>query len=362
MPRRTLDIYSNTKFTVDREEEGKVYYASGKEMWDNRIWENWQKEAVFRKNGITGTTKEAKEIENLFNELYRAVNDSKETQELGLTTEEVFLINTIFSTVGVPDQIKGVAFETTVSELVEHLFENVSFEDVSVGEQQIGSVKFKAGKTDVGQEKLYKAIFQDAKKRGETAIRAMIYRLEGEWKKGELRNIYSRTVKRSGKVDIFAGGKDSVILESRSEKLQKLAKLLQGHTFSLKNYNSPIIHIGDPNLWRSLPAFYYASTQDSNFSNLARFLFVNEEDIEKNDQTVMSYQNAAQAIYNLTGVGLETKGLYSFSPNKNKAVDYLMVLLPGPIIKVKSTKDIVNNIYTSRNSFSFSGDITIDNY
>lgn len=359
MAKRTLDIYSHTTFTVGRQEDDKKQYDSGKGMWDDLIWNRWQQASLLRKNGITGSAKEAQKIETLFNELYKAINDNAKIQELGLTTEEVFLINTIFSTVGLSNKIKGISFETAISELVEYLFKDSPFEDIEIGSEQVGSIKFNVGKMEIGAEKFYETILKDAKKRGRTAIKALVYKIEGEWKKGELRDVYARTAKRSGKIDIFAGGAESIVLESSSKKLQVLANLLKGHTFSLKNYNSTSIHIGNTSLWRVLPAFYYASTQDNNFSNLARFLFVNEADRKKKDQTVMSYQAAAKAIYELTGVGLETKGSSSFSSNKNKAVDYLMVLLPGPVMRVRSTKEIVKNIYNHRSSFSFYGDITI---
>lgn len=252
-------------------------------------------------------------------------------------------------------QTKGFSFENTISNLVTHLF--VNREEIKTGTSQIGSISFKTTeKVDVGARKLRKIVLANAKKEVNQDIKQLVYRIEGGWEKGISKTALIRTAKRSGKIDIFVDGAKLGLRSELSPKMKDLANLLAHHTFSLKNYASSYVHLGDPDFWRALPAFYYGATRDTNFANLSRFLFVTKAD--ENDKTIASYRDTAFAIYELTGIGLNT----GLGTNGTRAVDYLMILNPGPVIKVKSTKAMIESFIRSKHNFSFSGRINVDNY
>ena len=126
---------------------------------------------------------------------------------------------------------------------------------------------------------------------------------------------------------------------------------MRGKTFSLKNYTSYNIHLGDANPFRSLASFYYYSTKDSNFVNVCTFIYSSKN---SHKPAVKSYISVARFIYELTGVG----------QSNGRLVDYLMALIRVspyglPIMEIRSTKELVQNAISNRHNFSFSGNLLL---
>lgn len=345
-------VYGNTTFTVARAkpEMGKISYSDSAKMWDGLIWPNINR--IF--SNISGNASEAKEIEDLFNILLKATISPMLNNKLniGLTSDEAGWMQEIINTVNIKESYnKGDAFEVAIANLIDNLLDDIEG-DIYQGTSQVSSIRFQAGQVDVGIRKFRKALLEDAKNNGRKDIYNLVYRLEGPWKKGELRDVTVRTQLKSGKIDIFAGTAHITLKSGLSPKMELLASKLKAHTYSLKNYGSNLITLGHSDMWRTLPAFYYATTKNTNYSDLARFLFATDK---STSTRIPSYRSVANAIYELTGVGLET----NLGGSQTRAVDYLMVLLPGPRIKIRSTRVLVEEWIKNRNNFAFSGQISI---
>lgn len=345
-------VYGNTTFTVARSkpEAGKISYPNSAKMWDGLIWPNINR--IF--TNISGDANEAQEIEDLFNLLLQATINPRLNNKLsiGLTTDEATWMQEIIKAANIQGSYnKGDAFELAISNLIDNLLDNIGA-DVYQGTSQVASVQFQAGQVDVGMKKFRTALLEDAKKTSRNDIYNLVYRIEGPWKKGELRDVTVRTQLKSGKIDIFAGTAYTTLKSGLSPKMELLASKLKAHTYSLKNYGSNLITLGHSDTWRTLPAFFYATTGSTNYSDLARFLWATDK---STSTRIPSYKNVANAIYELTGVGLET----NLGGSRTRAVDYLLVLLPGPRIKVRSTRALVESWVNNRNSFAFSGQLII---
>ena len=104
-------------------------------------------------------------------------------------------------------------------------------------------------------------------------------------------------------------------------------------TFSLKNYSSFNIHLGNAKPFKSLSSFYFYATKDPNFVNVCTFIYSSRN---SHKSVVKSYISVARFIYELTGAG----------QSNGRLVDYLMALVRTspygfPVMEIRSTKALV---------------------